>query len=317
MRIVTLLPSATEVVAALGLGEQLVGISHECDYPSELVAGKAIVTRSAIPHGLSAREVDRIVSERIHNGESLYALDFELLESLKPDVIITQELCEVCAVSAPIVRDAICRLSSAPQLISIEPTNMAEIFETLRTVANAAGVPERAEHAIEKFNARLAQIEMRLREALTRPRVYAMEWLLPPFSAGHWVPEMVERAGGTEVMARAGETSRRLEWSSIVRAQPEYGFVMPCGYNIEMIERELAATMFPSEWWDLPAVQNGNVFAVNANSFFSRPAPRVVEGIEILAGILHPELFLSPANDDARRLVMTPLTRHEPLPSVG
>jgi len=191
MRIVTLLPSATEVVAALGLGEQLVGISHECDYPSELVASKPIVTRSVIPHGLSAGEVDEMVREKIHNGESLYTLDFELLEELRPDLIITQELCEVCAVSAPIVRETICRLSSAPQLVSLEPTNMAEIFENLRTVAEVAGVPERATEAIQALNARLAQLEMRLKETTTRPRVYAMEWLMPPFSGGHWVPEMV------------------------------------------------------------------------------------------------------------------------------
>lgn len=308
-RIVTLLPSATEVVAALGLGDQLVGISHECDYPSRVVAGKPVVTRSAIPHGLTAQEIDRVVSERIHRGESLYTLNFELLESLQPDVIITQELCEVCAVSAPIVRDAICRLSSAPQLISLEPTNISEIFETLRTVANAVGVPERAEKTIAEFNARLVQFEKRLRRAVVRPRVYVMEWLLPPFSAGHWVPEMVEYAGGIEMLGQAGETSRRLEWESILRAQPEYLFLMPCGYNVEMIERELAATRFPPEWWEIPAVQSGNVFAVNANSYFSRPAPRVVQGIEILAGVLHPDLFPSPSPADARRLPIPQLAK--------
>lgn len=301
MRIVTLLPSATEVVAALGLGDQLVAVSHECDYPPEVVAGKPIVTRSAIPHGLTAAEVDRLVSEKIHNGESLYDLDYELLEELKPDLIITQELCEVCAVSAPIVRDAICRLSSAPQLISLEPTNMAEIFETLRTVANAAGVPERAEEAIQKLNTRLAQISTRLSEALERPRVFAMEWLLPPFSAGHWVPEMVQYAGGEETLASAGEKSRRLDWEAIARANPECIIVMPCGYNVDMTEAELNKTVMPQAWHELNAVRNGNVYLVNANSYFSRPSPRVVQGIEVLAGILHPELFAAPQADDARK----------------
>lgn len=310
MRIVTLLPSATEVVAALGLDDELVGISHECDYPPALVANKPIITQSAIPHGLSAQETDQLVSEKIHRGESLYTLDFDLLESLKPDFIITQELCEVCAVSAPIVRDVACRLSSMPQLVSLEPTKIAEIFDNLRTVANVAGVPERAEQAIARLNARLDQITMRLRETLSRPRVYCMEWLLPPFSGGHWVPEMVAYAGGVEMMGETGEKSRRLEWDAILAAQPEYLFLMPCGYNVEMIERELMTTNFPPQWWQLPAVQNGNVFAVNANSYFSRPAPRVVEGIEILAALLHPDLFPTPSPLDARRVRLAQPVSH-------
>jgi len=184
MRIVTLLPSATEVVAALGLGEELVGISHECDYPANVVANKPIVTRSAIPQGLTPAEIDRLVAERIHRGESLYTLDLELLEQLKPDLILTQELCEVCAVSAPIVREAICQLSTTPQLISLEPTNLAEIFNTLRIVADAAGVPERAAQVIEQLYTRLARLDVRWRETRIKPRGLPLEWLMPPFSAG-------------------------------------------------------------------------------------------------------------------------------------
>jgi iron complex transport system substrate-binding protein len=307
MRIVTLLPSATEVVAALGLGDHLVGVSHECDYPPEVVAKKAVVTRSALPPGLSAAEIDQVVRERIHRGESLYTLDYELLDALKPDLIITQELCEVCAVAAPLVRAAVCHLARVPQIVSLEPTTVEGIFETLRTVATVAGVSPRAERVIADLRARLANIAGRVRAARTRPRALALEWLLPPFSAGHWVPEMIAYAGGREMLARAGQKSRRVDWTSVLRAQPEYLFLMPCGYNIAMIERELAQTVFPSEWWDLPAVRQGKLYALNANSFFSRPSPRVVEGIEILAGILHPDLFPPPSDTDARCLVSTQL----------
>jgi iron complex transport system substrate-binding protein len=307
MRIVTLLPSATEVVAALGLGDHLVGISHECDYPRDVVANKPVVTRSALPPGLSAAEIDQVVRERIHRGESLYALDYELLDALKPDLIITQELCEVCAVAAPLVRAAVCRLARVPQIISLEPTTVEGIFETVRTVAAAAGVSPRAERVIADLRARLANIARRLRAVRTRPCALALEWLLPPFSAGHWVPEMIAYAGGREMLARAGEKSRRVDWASVLRAQPEYLFLMPCGYNLAMIERELAQQVFPSEWWDLPAVRQGKLYALDANSFFSRPSPRVVEGIEILAGILHPDLFPPPPDTDARCLVSTQL----------
>ncbi len=156
---------------------------------------------------------------------------------------------------------------------------------------------------IQAHERRLSQIAMRLRETLSRPRVYAMEWILPPFSAGHWVPEMVALAGGQEMMAQPSEKSRRLEWEAIVRAQPEYLFLMPCGYNVEMTKHELDTTTFPPEWNEIPAVRNGSIFLMNANSYFSRPSPRVVEGVEILAGILHPELFPAPADNDARRWV--------------
>jgi iron complex transport system substrate-binding protein len=305
MRIITLLPSATEVVAALGLGDQLVGISHECDYPPELVANKPILTRSAIPHGLEPAQVDRIVSERLRLGESLYTLDYDLFESLKPDLILTQELCQVCAVSTAVVRDAMCHLPTNANLVSLEPTNLQEIFDTLTIVANAAGVAERAARAVEQLNARLARLDMRLHETMKRPRVLSLEWLLPPFSAGHWVPEMVEHAGGCEVISKSGARSMRLDWETVIRAQPDFIFLMPCGYSVEMIERELATLPFPSEWWDIPAVRQGNIFAVNANSFFSRPSPRVVEGIEILAALLHPELFSAPSPTDARRMVLT------------
>ena len=305
MRIVTLLPSATEVVAALGLGDQLVGISHECDYPAEVVANKPIVTRSAIPHGLTPAEIDRLVSERIHRGKSLYTLDVELLEQLKPDLILTQELCEVCAVSAPIVREAICHLSTHPQLISLEPTNLAEIFDTLRIVADAVGIPERAAEVIAQLDTRLARLDLCLRETVTKPRVLPLEWLMPPFSAGHWVPEMVQHAGGIPLLSAPGERSARLDWETVIQSRPDAIFLMPCGYNVEMIEKELATLPFPSQWWDIPAVRRGNLFAVNANSYFSRPSPRVIEGIEILAALLHPDLFPAPSPTHARRLVMT------------
>ena len=255
-------------------GDDLVGVSHECDYPGDVVAGKPIITRSAIPHDASPQEIDQIVRERIHHGESLYTLDFDLLESLEPDLVITQELCEVCAVSAPVVRDAMCRLSSQPQLVSLEPTNIQEIFGTLRTVANAAGVPEHAEDVIEKLQARLAQIKMRLSE--TSQARGCLRWSgfchrsVRGIGCPKWWNGRRHRIDGT-----GGREIASAEWASILRAQPEYLFFTTNAVRLSgrMIERELRTTVFPPESADLPAVRQDNVFAVNANSYFSRPAP--------------------------------------------
>lgn len=304
MRIVSLLPSATEIVAALGLGGELVGISHECDFPTEVVVNKPIITRSVIPPGLEAAEVDRLVAERIRQRESLYTLDEELLETLKPDLILTQELCDVCAVSFETVRDAACRLSSDPRVISLESTNIAGILETIAIVGDAAGVPSAAQALQMELTTRLTEIRSKTRN-VPHPRAYAMEWLYPPFSAGHWVPEMVEIAGGHDVLARAGERSMRLSWEQVFKAAPEFIFLMPCGYSVEMIEREVATIAFPSDWWDIPAIRRGNLFAVEANAYFSRPAPRVVEGIELLASLMHPEIFPEFEDSMSSRLVTT------------
>src|SRR5574341_805940 len=312
MRIVSLLPSATEIVAALGLVDQLVAISHECDYPPDAISGKPTLTCSAIPLGLSQYEMDAAVAERLKHAESLYLLDEKLLDELAPDVIFTQELCDVCAVSYSVVRDAACRLSThprkkrgaSPRVVSLEPTNIAGILDDIRTVGEIVGVLERADKLIAESKQRLARVEERTRHVSSRPRCYAMEWLNPPYNAGHWVPEMFSIAGGTELLGNAGKPSVRLTWGAVIASKPDYIFLMPCGFTVETIKRDLAMISFPDAWWELPAVQHGNLFAVNATAYFSRPGPRVVDGVELLAGVLHPEIFTPPPSQDAQRVEM-------------
>ncbi|MBI1801792.1 MAG: cobalamin-binding protein [Chloroflexi bacterium] len=300
MRIVSLLPSATEIVAALGIENELVGISHECDYPPELVADKPVLTHSAIPAGLSPAEVDAYVSERLRRGESLYLLDEALLDELQPDVILTQELCDVCAVSSKTVRDAACRLASDPRVVSLEPTTIAGILDNVRTVAALVGVPERAEQLIAHAHQRLARLTAQVRGVASRPNVYCMEWLMPPYNAGHWVPEMVALAGGTELLGNPGKPSVRLTWQQIIASQPDYLLLMPCGYTVETIVRELASIEWPETFWQMPAVQHGRVYALNATAYFSRPGPRVIDGVELLAGLLHAERVPPPDPSEAQ-----------------
>jgi iron complex transport system substrate-binding protein len=305
MRIASLLPSATEIVGALGLADQLVGISHECDYPPAVVAGKPILTRSAIPASLSQEEIDAMVTARLGRGESLYLLDEALLEELAPDVILSQELCDVCAVSSSTVRAAVCRLSSDPRVVSLEPSSIAGILDNIRTVGDIAGVPARAEKLITVLNQRLRSVEEKTQHVVTRPRVFAMEWLTPPYNAGHWVPEMVARAGGIEVLGNNGKPSVRLRWEQITAAQPEVVLLIPCSYDVERTQRELDTISFPDAWRDLPAVHDGNVFALNGPAYFSRPGPRVIDGVQVLAGLFHPESFPTPTPEDARRVELT------------
>ncbi|MCI0605566.1 cobalamin-binding protein [bacterium] len=310
MRIVSLLPSATEIVAALGLADQLVAISHECDYPPEAVAGKYRLTRSALPKDLSQYELDAIVSQRIRGGESLYLLDEKLLQELAPDVIFTQELCDVCAVSYSTVVNAACKLSTDPRVVSLEPTSIEGIFDTIRAVGQIAGLSERAEETIAALRQRLARVQKKTQDNSPRPRAFAMEWLDPPYNAGHWVPEMFSIAGAQEILGCAGKPSVRLTWDQIIASQPEYILLMPCGYSLtDIVDAEgcsplLKSISFPDGWWDLPALQNGNVIAVNANSYFSRSGPRIVDGVELIAKIFHPEILGEPAKTDARRITL-------------
>jgi iron complex transport system substrate-binding protein len=290
MRIASLLPSATEIVCALGLADCLVGVSHECDYPADVVADLPKLTRSAVPHGLTSAEIDAEVAARLRRGESLYTVDEAQLAALKPEVIITQELCDVCAVNFSQVQALAARMPGRPQVISLTPPNLEGIFEDVTTVAQAIGVPDRGERLIASLHARLEAVQQTvrgLRQGRPRPRVFALEWLNPPFAAGHWVPEMIALAGGEEVLGRAGEKSFRVTWEQIVAAQPEVLILIPCGYSREQAQAEWAALPKPSVWNELPAAHSGRVYALDANSYCSRPAPRVVEGVEALARVIH------------------------------
>jgi iron complex transport system substrate-binding protein len=286
VRIASLLPSATEIVCALGLGHALVGVSHECDHPPGVVAGLPRLTRSAIPHGLTSLEIDREVSTRLRRGLSLYELDEDLLAGLWPDLLITQELCDVCAVSFDDVCRAASRLPGSPTVISLTPPDLSGLFKDIGSVAAALDCTARGQALIASLCARLDRVSQRV-ALRPRPTTFALEWLDPPFAAGHWVPEMIARAGGEPLLGRAGEKSFRVTWSQIVDARPEAILLIPCGYSAEAAGREFGALPRPPGWETIPAVQTGRVYPLDAGGYFSRPGPRIVEGIEILARVLH------------------------------
>jgi iron complex transport system substrate-binding protein len=285
MRIASLLPSATEIVCALGLADSLVGVSHECDHPGPVVAGLPRLTRSAIPHGLASAEIDAQVSARLQRGQGLYQIEEDLLARLRPDLLITQALCDVCAVSFDDVCRAASRLPGSPRVISLAPTDLAGVFQDIGTLAEAAGCPGRGEQVVAGLHARLDRLSRRLR-AVQRPRTFALEWLDPPFAAGHWVPEMIARAGGEAVLGHPGQPSSRVTWDQVVQARPEVILLLPCGYSAELAGREFVALPKPPGWTTIPAVQTGRLYPLDANGCFSRPGPRLVDGIETLAGVL-------------------------------
>jgi iron complex transport system substrate-binding protein len=290
-QIVSFLPSATEMACALGLSEQLVGITHECDYPPE-VRGKAIVVRKALPiEKMSQREIDVAVSERMREGRSLYEVDEKLLQELAPDLILTQDLCQVCAPSGNEVSQALDLLVKKPQILWLTPNSLEEIFANLQELGAATGHIKQAEQLIAEGRARLRKIETVTRKLSVRPRVFCMEWLDPVYCSGHWVPEMVHIAGGVDEVAQVGADSVRVPWDKVVEWKPEVLIVTPCGFDLEQTIEQSRQLFTYSGWSTLPAVRNGRVFAVDANSYFARPGPRVVDGTELLAHLIHPELF--------------------------
>jgi len=288
MRIASLLPSATDIVCALGLGDELVGVSHECDYPPEVVDRLPQLNRSALPPNLTSAQIDVAVADLMRRGESVYLLEEKLLAELKPDLLITQALCDVCAVSF----DEVCRISARlpgdPQVVSLQPANLEGILADILTVAEAAHCLERGERLVAELRARLERVVETV-PGRPRPRVFALEWLDPPFAAGHWVPEMIALAGGEEVLGRPGKKSFRVKWEEIIAAQPEVILLIPCGYSPATIEPEFSALPKPPGWESIPAVRSGRIYPLDANSYFSRPGPRVVEGVEQLAALFNLE----------------------------
>jgi iron complex transport system substrate-binding protein len=290
MRIVSLLPAATEIVAALGMAGSLVGVSHECDFPAE-AAAKPRVTRCLFDAAeLASGEIDRLVAETLAASGTLYALDEPLLRRLAPDVILTQRLCDVCAVGYGSVARMAATLPGAPRVVNLEPSSLAEVFGDIRAVAAAAGAVAAGDRLVKELTARMDAVRARTEKAVHRPRCFLMEWIDPPFSAGHWNPELVALAGGEEPLGHRGQHSARIEWESVVKAQPEVVVVSCCGQSIERMRHDLPILKNYAGWADLPAVRAGRVYAVDGNAYFTRPGPRLIEGLEILAGILHPEL---------------------------
>ncbi len=296
MRIVSLLPSATEIVCAIGLEDELVAVTHECDWPPSIV-GKPVVTRSVHDfETATSREIHARVSASMHGGSSLYELDEAALAAAEPDLILTQELCRVCAVSYKEVNEVARRIDADITVISLEPTSIEGILNTITTVGAMAEVEDAAIDVVEALRERLGAVEQRAaqrRDEGRRPsRVVGLEWLDPPFAVGHWVPEQIRRAGGWDLLGADGEKARPTTWDAVADVDPEMLFLMPCGFDLAETVREWARTPLPPWLRDLPAVQRGAVFALDGSAYFSRPGPRVIDGIEMLAEIMDPTGFV-------------------------
>ncbi len=301
-RIVSFLPSATEMACALGLSDQLVGITHECDYPPS-VRAKPIVVRSAISmETMTQPEIDKTVAERLRGGRSLYEVDEKLLQQLAPDLILTQDLCQVCAPSGNEVTQALQALPNVPEILWLTPRSLRQIEENLFALGEATGSSAKAEQLIASGHAILDHIAETARQAGSRPRVFCMEWLDPIYCTGHWVPEMVTIAGGVDPLGREGADSVRVAWEEVLAAKPEVLILMPCGFRLDQVLEIAPQLCAMPGWHQIPAVEQGRVYAVDANSYFARPGPRVIEGTRLLAHILHPELFpwAGPADAYAR-----------------
>jgi len=282
MRIVSLVPSATEILFALGLSEEVVAVTHECDYPPR-ARELPKVTRDALPHDLTAGQIDAAVRARTDQGESIYELDAEALHALRPDLIVTQALCAVCAVSFEDVRAIAEQLEPQPQVISLDPRTLGEVLGDVRTVAEATARRDAGVALVQDAAARIDRVRLAVRDR-RRPRVAALEWLEPVYVAGHWTPQLIELAGGLDVLGMAGEHSERRSWDEVAAAEPDVVVVMPCGYDVE---RTHAEALLHGE--KIAALGAGEVVAVDAAAYFSRPGPRLIDGLELLAHVLQPE----------------------------
>ncbi len=290
MRICSLLPSATEMLYALGMGDSVVGITHECDFPPA-ARSKRVVVSSRLPHTSDSAEIDRLVREFTDRGESIYRIDGEAIREIDPDLIITQDLCHVCAASPDDLAAALASLPRTPRVISLNPHSLADVWNDVLTIGAATGRDAEAQALVHKLIAQVDDVARAVAQVSAgqpRPRVACLEWLDPPFNAGHWVPEMVALAGGEDVLGRAGIPSISLEWDHILSTQPEVIMVMPCGYEAPRATEEFARTKFPAGWANLPAVNQGRVFTSDANAYFSRPGPRLADGVAILASAINP-----------------------------
>lgn len=283
MRIASLVPHATELLFALGLGDDVVGVTHECDYP-EAAAELPHLTRDALPKGLSAREIDDAVRERTRAGESIYELDVQALRDSAPDLILTQALCPVCAVSYEEVSEIAASLPGSPQVVSLDPKTLGETLGDVRTIATATGRKDQGVDLVRAAADRIDRVRLAVRGA-DRPRVLALEWLSPVFVAGHWTPQMIELAGGEDVIGMPGEPSQELTWEQAAATRPQIAVVMPCGYDAPRAVEEAVAHADR-----LRSLGASRVIAVDASAYFSRPGPRLIDGIELLAHILHPDL---------------------------
>jgi iron complex transport system substrate-binding protein len=304
MRIVSLLPSATEILFALGLDHEIVGVSHECDFPPR-ARTKRVVIHSRLPHDAAPAEIDRLVSEYVHRGESLYAVDAGMLESLAPDLIITQDLCHVCAASPDDLATALTRFDRRPEVLCLNPHDLGDVWRDILCVGEESCRGHEAEALVKEIGARLGALERQLPQSMDHPRVAFLEWLQPFYVGGHWVPEMIQVAGGEDVLGKVRTPSFRVHLQQIVEAGPEILLIAPCGYSAQRARDEYLSIDLPEQWNAMPAVRNGRVYALEANSYFSRPGPGLITGIEALAKLLHPAIEVSREAENATLPITT------------
>jgi len=284
-------PAATEIAAALGLMDDVVGVSHECDFPAE--ANKCPrVTHCPVHHaGLTSREVDEWVRRALRDNGTIYTIDEPLLRNLRPDAILTQKLCDVCAVGYGTVARLAETLPGPPRVVNLEPSSLADIFENIREVAAACGVAERAEGVIANLSARVEAVRDRAAQIADRPRCFLMEWVDPPFCSGHWGPELVQIAGGHDPLGRKHQPSAQIDWQQVLDARPDIIVLALCGYDVDLARRDFELLRRFPGFDSLPAARAEEIYLVDASAYFARPGPRIVDSLELLAGILHPEEF--------------------------
>jgi iron complex transport system substrate-binding protein len=302
MRVCSLLPSATEIVAALGAADQLVAITHECDYPPE-VTGLPVVTRSVLDHsGASSGAIDRHIRAQVHAGSSLYHLDAARLAALRPDLILTQELCRVCAVAYESLEGTVRQLPGEPRVVSLEPHSLEDVFASIETVGRLLAREDAATTLVAELRLRVERVTQAVAGG-AHPKVFVMEWADPIYNSGHWIPELVRLAGGLDPLGVEGRPSGPIEWESVCAAAPEVLLLSPCGFTLDRAFAEIPQLRRRPGWGDLPAVRAGRVFVADGSAYFSRPGPRLVDSLELLAAIVHPETVPAKAPPGALRRI--------------
>ena len=301
MRICSFLPSGTEIVCALGLSDSLLAVSHECDYPAEVLSRPKVVRSRFDSAKLTSAEIDAAVADLASRGERIYEVDRSVLDATRPDLVITQQLCEVCAVSFEDVQAAVVQLEVPPRIISLDPSSLSDVISDVEAVGEATGTSARATEMTLALSERIEAVAAKTSLGEPAKKVACIEWLDPLIVAGHWIPEMVRMAGGVDVLAEPGAASRRITFDELAAGDPDVLVLMPCGMGVDRAIEELAAVDGLDRWESLRAVRQGAVFAVDAGSLFSRSGPRLVDGLELLARLIHPESFPGPLPDHAAR----------------
>jgi iron complex transport system substrate-binding protein len=290
-RIVSLLPAATEIAAALGLMEDVVGVSHEYDFPSEANTRPRVTNCPVHNAGFASKDIDEWVRRALRENGTIYTIDEPLLRELRPDVILTQKLCDVCAVGYGTVARLAETLPGPPRVVNLEPLSLSDIFEDIRRIARACDVAERAEELVAKLSGRVEVVRQRAADIAHRPRCFLMEWVDPPFCSGHWGPELVEIAGGHDPLGRKYQPSAQIDWHDVLEARPEIIVLALCGYDVDLAQRDYELLREFPGFDSLPAARTGDIYLVNASAYFARPGPRIIDTIEILAGIFYPKEF--------------------------